>query len=212
MRILAQKCMILCLLAVLSLLNITNVAAQGSEVSVDDVLWAVGMDMVTIPIPPREVVYAGFFITIHRKDQIEPFEIIKLGAVMSMDEAKLDGTARVAFGFGKKPMVDKDTELLVITGINSSRSAFVLDLEQYSIHMEKKYMIRWLPSELINVKLNDPIPILQLVPDRELRYDMSDIENLVIKYGFIVTLNLILTDYLPEVQKDMEELLKLIDG
>jgi hypothetical protein len=41
---------------------------------------------------------------------------------------------------------------------------------------------------------------------------MSDIENLVIKYGFIVTLNLILTDYLPEVQKDMEELLKLIDG
>ena len=72
MRILAQKCMILCLLAVLSLLNITNVAAQGSEVSVDDVLWAVGMDMVTIPIPPREVVYAGFFITIHRKDQIEP--------------------------------------------------------------------------------------------------------------------------------------------
>ena len=87
------------------LAHTAHATAQGSEVSVDDILWAVGLEMVKVPIPPEKVVYAEFFLTVHRRDRIEPVEKLKLLASMPPAGTKLEGTARAAFGCGMENLV-----------------------------------------------------------------------------------------------------------
>lgn len=87
------------------LAHTAHATAQGSEVSVDDILWAVGLEMVKVPIPPEKVVYAEFFLTVHRRDRIEPVEKLKLLASMPPAGTKLDVTARAAFGCGMENLV-----------------------------------------------------------------------------------------------------------